>query len=89
MPTVALGPRGGGRQLSSLAKLTSVGLEFSISVLLGLFGGRWIDGKLGSEPWLMILGLALGVTAGLRSLIRTARQASEQLESDNRKKNDD
>jgi len=88
MPTVVLGPRG-GRQLSSLAKLTSVGLEFSISVLLGLLGGRWIDGKLGSEPWVMVLGLALGVTAGLRSLIRTARQASEQIESNSHKDNDD
>jgi F0F1-type ATP synthase assembly protein I len=74
---VLLGPRG-GRQLNALTKLASVGIEFSISTLVGLLGGRWLDGKLGSQPWLMILGLVLGVVAGMRSLIQAARGASRQ-----------
>jgi ATP synthase protein I len=55
-----------------------VGIEFSISTVIGLLGGKWIDGKLGTQPWLMLLGLVLGVTAGLRSLLRTARRANEE-----------
>jgi len=86
-PDVLLGPRG-GRRLSSLAKLTSVGLEFSLSVLIGLLGGRWLDGKLGTPPWLMLIGLVLGVTAGLRSLIRTARQANQENQTQPRKDTD-
>ncbi|MET0387859.1 MAG: AtpZ/AtpI family protein [Polyangiales bacterium] len=76
-PNVVLGPRR-GKQLSALAKMTSVGIEFSISTLIGLLGGQWIDEKLGSQPWLMIVGLLLGVVAGMRSLIRTARQANAE-----------
>ncbi|MEY4577227.1 MAG: hypothetical protein RL701_1930 [Pseudomonadota bacterium] len=68
----------GGKQLSTLAKLSSVGIEFAISTVIGLLGGRWVDEKLGTSPWLMILGLFVGVTAGLRSLIRTARQANRE-----------
>jgi ATP synthase protein I len=79
-PKVVLGPRR-GKQLSTLAKLTSVGIEFSLSVLIGLLGGRWVDGKLGTSPWLMIVGLLLGVSAALRSLIRTARQANQESQS--------
>jgi ATP synthase protein I len=60
--------------------LASVGIEFSISTLVGLLGGRWLDGKLGSAPWLMIVGLVLGVVAGFRSLLRAARQANEQTQ---------
>jgi ATP synthase protein I len=72
---VALGPRG-GKQLNASWRLASVGIEFSISVVIGLLGGRWLDGKLGSEPWLMIVGLLLGVAAGFRGLIRAAKQAN-------------
>jgi F0F1-type ATP synthase assembly protein I len=79
-PKVVLGPHS-GKHLSTLAKLTSVGIEFSLSVLLGLLGGRWVDEKLGTSPWLMIVGLLLGVSAALRSLIRTARQANHESQS--------
>jgi ATP synthase protein I len=80
---VLLGPRG-GRQLAALTKLASVGIEFSISTLVGLLGGRWLDGKLGTEPWLMIVGLVLGVSAGMRSLLRAARTANERSRSNER-----
>ena len=78
MPDVSLGPRG-GRRLNALTFL-SVGIELALSTVIGLLGGRWIDGKLGTSPWLMLLGLVLGVTAGFRSLIRTARRAREETE---------
>ena len=71
----------GGRQLRALAKLASVGIELSISTVVGMLGGRWLDGQLGTEPWLMLLGLVLGVVAGMRSLIRTARRANRESQS--------
>jgi ATP synthase protein I len=77
---VGLGPQG-GRLLKATARLASVGIELSISTVIGLLGGRWLDGKLGTEPWLMIVGLVLGVTAGFRSLIRTAQKANRENEA--------
>jgi F0F1-type ATP synthase assembly protein I len=70
--------------LTSL-KLSSVGIELALSVLLGLFAGRWLDGKLGTSPWLMILLLCVGFAAGLRSLMRTmdrAGRAADRAEAD-------
>jgi len=90
---VLLGPRG-GKQLTALARLASVGIEFSISTLVGLLGGRWVDEKLGTAPWLMLVGLVLGVVAGMRSLIRAARLSSsteaakQPSESDEREGDD-
>lgn len=69
--------------------MASVGIEFSISTLIGLLGGRWLDGKLGTQPWLMIVGLVLGVVAGFRSLLRAARQASEASKERERARDDD
>jgi len=75
-PDVLIGPRG-GRRLNVLMRMASVGIELSVSTVIGLLGGRWLDGKLGTDPWLMIAGLLLGVFAGFRSLIRTARRANQ------------
>jgi F0F1-type ATP synthase assembly protein I len=61
--------------------LASVGIELAISTVIGLLGGRWIDGKLGTEPYLMIVGLVIGVTAGFRSLFLAARKANRATDS--------
>lgn len=58
-------------------KMSSVGIELALSVLIGLFAGRWLDGKLGTSPWLMIVLLCLGFAAGLRSIVRTMDKASK------------
>lgn len=50
--------------------LVGVGLELVVSVVLLLLAGRWLDGRLGSEPWLMLLGAALGMAVGFYQLFR-------------------
>ena len=80
-----LGPRG-GKQLKTYGSLGAVGIELSISTVLGLLAGQWVDGKLGTDPWFLILGLLIGVASGFRSLIREARKASKRdQESDDAK----
>ena len=41
------------------------GTQLAISVLLGFYGGHWLDGLLGWAPWLTLAGAALGVLVGL------------------------
>ena len=54
----------------------SIGIEFSLSVLVGLGAGYWLDKKLGTAPWLMFVGMAFGFTAGLRSLLQYSRRSA-------------
>ncbi len=63
--------RGAYRVLSQ----TSVGLEMGIAVILGLFFGKWLDGKAGTEPWLMILFVIFGFAAGFKGIFRARREA--------------
>jgi len=44
------------------------GLTWALAVLLFLGVGAWIDGKLGTSPWLLILGAFVGAGAGFYSL---------------------
>ena len=56
-----------------MASYATVGLEFGLSLLVGLFGGRWLDGKLGTGHWLTFIGFGFGVAAGYRAIYRAAQ----------------
>jgi ATP synthase protein I len=49
-----------------------VGLTLVISTVLGLWGGYALDRWLGSAPWLMLVGLVLGIASGFVNLFRAA-----------------
>jgi ATP synthase protein I len=55
---------------SHAGAVMGVGLQFAGSIVLFLFLGRWLDGRLGTEPWLLILGVFVGATAGFYALYR-------------------
>jgi len=54
---------------------SSAGLELGIAVGLGAFFGSWLDGKLGTEPWMLLLFLAFGLIAGFRGVLRAVARA--------------
>ena len=54
---------------------SSAGLELGIAVGLGALFGAWLDGKLGTEPWMMLVFLILGLIAGFRGVLRAVARA--------------
>jgi len=48
-----------------------MGLQFAGAILLFLFAGRWLDARLGTEPWLLMLGVLVGAVVGFFSMYRT------------------
>jgi F0F1-type ATP synthase assembly protein I len=63
--------QGAGRTPASQAgEVLGVGLQFAASIVLFLFVGRWLDEKLGTEPWLLLAGVLIGACAGFYSLYR-------------------
>jgi ATP synthase protein I len=47
------------------------GVEFAAAILLGVFAGQWLDRRIGTTPWFVILGVVLGAAAGFYNLYRT------------------
>lgn len=41
-----------------------------MSILLFVYVGRWLDGKFGTTPWLLVLGAFVGAFAGFYSMYR-------------------
>jgi ATP synthase protein I len=52
--------------------LATVGLEIAVGVALGAIVGVWIDKKLNSGPWGLLIGIVLGCSAGTYLLIKEA-----------------
>ncbi len=50
-------------------KYAQIGLELAVAVLLGFWGGYWLDKKLDSAPWLMLGGAAAGMAGGFYRVI--------------------
>ena len=58
----------------------TVGLEFAVSVLLGLFAGQWLDKKLGTHSICTLVGLGYGFAAGARFVWRALQRANREAE---------
>ncbi len=57
----------------------AVGLEMGISVAIGLFAGRWLDGRFDCDPWLTILGALFGLGAAGMAGWRVYRAAKADI----------
>ncbi|MEO8182656.1 MAG: AtpZ/AtpI family protein [Deltaproteobacteria bacterium] len=61
-------------------RYATVGLEFGLSLLVGLFAGRWLQEKLGTGNWLTFVGFGFGIAAGYRAIYRAAKAANRDAE---------
>jgi ATP synthase protein I len=55
---------------SQAGEVMGVGLQFAGSILIFLFLGRWLDGQLGTAPWLLVAGVFVGASAGFFAMYR-------------------
>ena len=55
------------------AKYSAVGIQMAVSIVIGWFGGAYLDGKLGTKPYFAYILLGCGIAAGFLGLYRIAR----------------
>ncbi|HHP50414.1 MAG TPA: AtpZ/AtpI family protein [Moorella mulderi] len=58
----------------------SLVLTMTAAILLGLYGGRWLDERWGTSPFFLILGVLLGVGMGLGSFYSKLKILLEDIE---------
>ncbi len=75
------GAEGAGGGSTPVAVYAGLGIQFALSIILFLFLGQWLDRKLGTSPWLLILGVFLGAGAGFYSMYRRLMADQQREES--------
>ena len=59
--------------MKAMGGVGTLGLEVALSIVVGLFGGQWLDGRFGTSPWLTLVGSAFGLAAAVRAIARQMR----------------
>jgi ATP synthase protein I len=60
-----------GAWTRSLGELLAVGTVLVACIVLGYFLGNYLDRRLGTSPWMVVVGVLLGTAAGFVQLFRT------------------
>jgi F0F1-type ATP synthase assembly protein I len=63
-------PKPAAKSPSSGHRALGAGLTLAVSVGLFAYGGQWLDSRLGTKPWLLLLCVGLGILGGMLHLIR-------------------
>lgn len=67
------GPRPEGT-LRGISMLASMGITMVACTFIGLLIGIYLDKRFGTEPWLTMIFLILGIAAGFRNIYTTAKR---------------
>jgi F0F1-type ATP synthase assembly protein I len=64
--------------IRALAGLGGMGFVLAALTILGWLLGRYLDEKLGTSPWLSLVGSLLGMAAGFFEVITIVRRAERE-----------
>ena len=67
-----------GRRLRPIGLLTAIPFLLLVGPLIGYFAGDWLDRRFNTEPWFMVILIALGFVASGREVWSLIRQASKE-----------
>ena len=72
--------QGESEEGTSAGQFAGHGLTFVIAILGGLYLGQWLDRKLGTAPWMLLIGVFVGAGGSFYSMYRKlmATQAREE-----------
>ena len=59
-----------GRGWAYLALFSEIGLTLLVTTLVGVLGGYWLDGRLGTLPIFAIIGFLAGAGVGTLGIYR-------------------
>jgi len=78
--------RGPDKHLRQVGLLATIPAILFVAPGIGYLIGSWADGKFGTEPYLLIVGILLGFGAAGIEVYRLARKSEEIEREDDEKK---
>lgn len=59
--------------LRALAYLSNIGFTMAAAVIVAVFIGRFLDRRLGTDPWFLLIFSLLGVVTALKALFNISK----------------
>lgn len=67
--------------LKNAGLASTIGILLVVSTVIGYAFGNWLDKKLGTAPWLMLVFTILGIVAGFIEMFRIVNRMAEDEEN--------
>lgn len=58
--------------------IAGLGVQFTLVMCIGFFGGRWLDRRFDTGPWLLLLCCCLAFALAVYLLVKSAKTAVGQ-----------
>ena len=73
-----------------MLSLMGMGFYIAIAIILGIWGGHWLDVKFNTSPLLLIIGLFFGIAVAALGVYNMIKPFMEEAKkADNNKKDKD
>jgi hypothetical protein len=72
------------KEWKGVGSFGTVGLEIVLAIVLGLFGGRWLDTKFDTAPYLAVVGFFFGVATAVKAIVRTTKEMQREAAREER-----
>jgi len=70
------------KAIKNLTYISQVAFIMLTPILLGVWGGNWVDAKLGTSPWILMVGIVLGVSSAFLNLYKFVMKAAKDNEKE-------
>ena len=61
-----------------IGQMSTIGMSFVFALVIGFGVGYWLDGVLGTKPWLSFVGFFFGMAAGVLNVYRVMQLANKK-----------
>ncbi len=68
---------GAGGAAAGMSQFAGIGIQFVVAILLGLYGGQWLDRRWNTKPVFLLIGVFLGAAAGFVSMYRAVNRSTK------------
>jgi ATP synthase protein I len=65
------------KTIRALGYISIVGIAMALSIAIGALIGHYLDNRFGSQPWLTLIGLGVGIAAAFRNLYILYKRAKD------------
>jgi len=72
------------RSMPSGTEFAGIGLQFGLTIVVFVFGGVWLDERLHSSPWFVLVCTFAGAFGGFYSIYRRVMAEQRRNERDSR-----
>ena len=69
---------------TALRIMANISAWIAFPVIIGLYLGKWLDNKFGTDPWLFLITIAFCFLVSVYGLVVSARQEFKKVEKEYR-----